>query len=217
MLRLLISSFSVPRLSWLSLLLIHRVVTNALEQNRVHPQVRGQELNLCGHCSHGNLPKETKSECVANDRRRRAHWEKVYLTRKGCEISTKPGSRNAVTHRPGSGDCSWWPGRTVHDWVSSSDQLPLDRARTVYWLCRWSPDGGAAHLPVNQLGWEHFFRSFSSFAPIFYSSSNLWICNSASWVNSGGQPCKCLLTLSLIKNSSMCPHHPQDQTLPSNF
>ena len=63
--------------------------------------MRGQELILCGHCSHSNLPKETKSECVANDRRRRAYWEKVYLTRKRCEISTKPGSRNAVTRRPG--------------------------------------------------------------------------------------------------------------------
>lgn len=87
--------------SWLSLLLIHRVVTSALGQNRFHPQVRVQELILCGHCSHSNLPKETKSECVANDQRRRAHWEKVYLTRKRCEISTKLGSRNAVAHRPG--------------------------------------------------------------------------------------------------------------------
>lgn len=67
---------------WLSLLLIQRVVTRALGQNRVHPQVRRQELILCGHCSHGNLPKETKYDCVTNDQRLRAHWEKLYVTRK---------------------------------------------------------------------------------------------------------------------------------------
>lgn len=37
---------------------------------------------LCGHCSHGNLPKETKYEHVTNGQRLRAHWEKLYVTRK---------------------------------------------------------------------------------------------------------------------------------------
>lgn len=56
--------------------------------------MRGKELFLSG-CSYGNLPKETKSECAVNEWCLQAHWEKVNLTRSGCEISTKPGSRNA--------------------------------------------------------------------------------------------------------------------------
>ena len=195
------------------------MVTSALRQNRVHPQVRGQELILCGHCSHGNLPKETKYERVTNGQRPRAHWEKLYVTRKQWEISTKLGSRNAVMHRPGRLETfvEDQEGLFTTGSALQTERRSPGHAQIVHWFCRWSPDGGGAHPPVNRLGWEQLFRSCSSFAPIFCSSSNLWIYNLASWVNSGGKTCKCLLTLSLIKNSSMCPHHPQAQTFPSNF
>ena len=113
MLLRLVLSLSIPRLVlhqsfffFFPVVLIAnpRVVTSALgaagHKQGPSPSER-TGLILCGCRSLGNLPKETKSECLANDRSLRAHWEKVNLTSKGCEISIKLGSRNVVMHRPG--------------------------------------------------------------------------------------------------------------------
>ena len=67
-----------------------------LATNRYNTKVRQQEYSLCGRHSHGNLPKETKSKCIANERSLRAHWENVNRTRNGCEISTNLEYRGVV-------------------------------------------------------------------------------------------------------------------------